>query len=106
MIYPGMKTYLDTYKQVVLTLVFLLIATDVLFLKEHSDLRLFSILGIYIACINVYRLSGRFTFFIALLDLAMMYILFLTTGTSPSAEKAAVWLFFLLGIGMIQRLKE
>ena len=98
--------HLHAYKQVVLTLIVLLVVADVLFLKESSDIRIFGILGIYIWGILMYKLHSNYTFFMGLLSLFLMYILFLITGTSSSTEKAAVWLFFFLGIGMIQRLKE
>lgn len=102
----ALVVHLHVYKQVVLTLIVLLIGTDVLFLKGSSDIRIFGILGIYVSVILIYKLSSNFTFFMGLISLSLMYILFLITGTSPSTEKAAVWLFFFLGIGMIQRLKE
>ncbi|MBI3576836.1 hypothetical protein HY086_02220 [Candidatus Gottesmanbacteria bacterium] len=101
-----MTVLLRDYRQVVLTLIVLLIAADVIFPKESSDIRIFGILGIYIAGILIYKLNSNYTFFMGLLSLFLMYILFLITGTSSSTEKAAVWLFFFFGIGMIQRLKE
>lgn len=97
---------LRQYKQVVLTIVFLGICADILFLKESSDFRIFALLGIYIASIVIYRLSSRFTFILSLFVLVIMYIEFLLTGTSENTEKAAVWLFFLMGTGAVQQFRE
>ncbi|MBI3380148.1 hypothetical protein HY029_05325 [Candidatus Gottesmanbacteria bacterium] len=97
---------LQQYKQVILTAIFLGICADILFLKESSDLRIFTILGIYIASISFFKLSSRFTFILCLLVLAIMYVEFLLTGPSENTEKAAVWLFFLIGTGVVQQLKE
>ena len=93
-------------KQVVLTTIFLGICADILFLKESSDLRIFALLGIYIASIVFYKLSSRFTYILSLFVLVIMYIEFLLTGASENTEKAAVWLFFLMGTGLVQQLKE
>lgn len=93
-------------KQVVLTTVFLGICTDILFLKKSSDLRIFALLGVYIASIIIYKLSSRFTFILGLLVLVIMYVEFLLTGASENTEKAAVWLFFLMGTGLVQQFKE
>ena len=98
--------YLQRYKQVVLTVILLLIVADIFFLKESSDFRIFTVLGIYIAAIFIYKLSSRFTFILSLFVLVFMYIEFLLTGTSENTEKAAVWLFFLIGTGLVQQLKE
>ncbi|MDP1721686.1 MAG: hypothetical protein Q8L37_00600 [Candidatus Gottesmanbacteria bacterium] len=93
-------------KQVILTTIFLGICADILFLKESSDIRIFTLLGIYIASIFIYKLSGRFTFILSLFVLIIMYIEFLLSGASENTEKAAVWLFFLMGVGLVQQLKE
>ena len=93
-------------KQVILTTIFLGICADILFLKESSDFRIFTLLGIYIASIFIYKLSSRFTFILSLFVLVIMYIEFLLTGASENTEKAAVWLFFLIGTGLVQQLKE
>lgn len=100
------KTILTRYKQAIVTFIMLLIVADVLLLGESSDIRIFGILGMYIASIVVYRLTSVFTFIVTMVVLVLMYVQFLVSGTSQSTEKAAVWLFFLLGLGIIQRLKE
>ncbi len=100
------KRFLQQYQQIVLTTVFLAICADIFFLKDSGDIFIFGVLGIYIACIKIYTLTYKHTLLIGLFILTVMYLTFIVSGASPSTEKAAVWLFFFLGIGVIQQIKE
>ncbi len=93
-------------KQVVLTSILLGVLGDILLIKDDSDLRIFGLLGLYFASILFYKIKSRFTFAICLIILAVMYIAFILSGTSEQTEKAAVWLFFFMLIGIIQQLRE
>jgi len=93
-------------KPVVLPIIFLGILADILFIKGNSDLRIFGILGLYVAAAFLYKFKSRLTFLLALVLLGVMFAEFIFTGTSESTEKAAVWLFFFLLIGIIQQWKE
>ena len=93
-------------KPVVLSVIFLGILADTLFIKGDSDLRIFGILGFYVAAIFFYKLKSRLTFLLGLVLLGVMFVEFIFTGTSESTEKAAVWFVFFLLIGIIQQWKE
>ena len=98
--------WLKDNKPVVLSVIFLGILADPIFITGNSDLRIFGILGLYITAVFFYKLKSRLTFLFGLVLLAIMYIEFLFTGASPATEKAAVWLFFFLLLGIIQQWKE
>ncbi len=93
-------------KPVVLSVIFLGIIADTLLIKGNSDLRIFGILGLYVAAISFYKLKSRLTFLLGLVLLGVMLVEFIFTGTSESTEKAAVWLVFFLLIGIIQQWRE
>lgn len=99
---------LRTIRPILLTVIFLSIISDILLVAARSDIIIFSILAMYVFSIVVFRIRSRLTFSFSLLLLFIMYaqyIIFIP-DVSPGAEKAAVWLFFFLGIGMIQQWKE
>jgi len=98
--------WLKDNKPVVLSVIFLGIIADPLFITGNSDIRIFGILGLYITAVFFYKLKSRLTFLFGLVLLGIMYIEFLFTGTSPATEKAAVWLYLFLAIGIIQKLRE
>lgn len=98
--------FLEKHKSSVLTVIFLSILGDIFLLKESSDLRIFGVILVYICSIWLYKLSSRLTFTFALWILCAMFFLFLFTSTSENTEKAAVWLFFLIAIGVFQQFKE
>lgn len=93
-------------KPVVLSVIFLGILADTLFIKGNSDLRIFGFLGVYVAAISFYKLKSRLTFLLGLVLLGAMFVEFIFTGTSESTEKTAVWLVFFLLIGIIQQWRE
>lgn len=94
------------YKIVILTVFVMLILSDIVILRESNDIRLFGLLGVYVLNIHFYKLSSRNTFFFCLFLLAVMYVEFLFQGAADSTERAAVWLFFMLLIGIVQRIRE
>lgn len=100
------KAILLQYKQVVLTILVIIVLGDIVFLKTESDVMLFDFLAVYIGCIFYYTLTSAATFRFSLLVLAVMSVAFIATGTSVITERAAVWLFFLILTGIVQQIKE
>jgi hypothetical protein len=98
--------FLKKNKPVVITLIFLAIFADIIFITGNSDIRIFGILGTYIMAVFFYKLKSRLTLLFGLALLGIMYIEFLFTRTSESTENAAVWLYLFLAIGIIQKLRE
>lgn len=98
--------FLKRNKPVVLTVIFLGILADIFIVSGSSDFRIFGILFFYIISIRLYKLKSRLTFTASLMLLGIMFVEFLLFGFSANTEKAAVWLFFFLGIGIIQQWRE
>lgn len=103
---PFLPILLLENKKVILTIITLVIIADIFLIKENSDIRIFVILAVYIASILFYRLKSKFTFLLCFLILASMYVEFVVSGTSEGTEKAAVWFFFFLLIGIVQQFRE
>lgn len=86
-------------------MVYLVVVLDTLFITGSSDIRLFSILGVYILAAVILKLNSRLTFGFTLVLLAIMYVEFLLTGSGDKTEKAAVWLYLFLVVGIFQQLR-
>lgn len=102
----NIAVFLKKNKSPILTIIFLGIIADILFFGPSEDIRIFTIITLYIFSIWFYKLKSSLTFRFALFVLALMFLLLLFTSTSGNTEKAAVWLFFLIAIGIFQQLKE
>lgn len=93
-------------KQIILTIFVLSLVQDIFFGKGSSDVRIFVTLFLYMVISRFYRLGSRLTYGICLFVLAAMVAGFLFSGPSESTEKAAVWLFIFLLVGIIQQWRE
>ncbi len=93
-------------KQVIITILFLSVIGDIVFMKDSSDIVLFGILIPYIFSVWLLQIKSKITISFTLLLVAIMFIEFVLTGTSEGAEKAVTWFFFFFAIGIVQRLKE
>lgn len=97
---------IELYKPVVLTTVFLSMLADIFFIPENSDVIIFGILIVYIFCILFFKLKSWLIFEAGIIVLLLMFFSLIINGTSVPTEKAAVWLFFIILIGIIQQIKE
>lgn len=93
-------------KPVIVTVIFLAVFADAIFISGNSDVRIFGIMGLYVLAAFFYKLKSKLTFLFCLALLGIMYIQFLFTGASQTTEKAAVWLYLFLAIGIIQKFRE
>lgn len=100
------SVFLREQRPTILNLVIFAIIADIVFFSTNLDVRLFTILSLYIGCVFFYKLRSTFTFAISLLLLGIMFVTLLITGTSVMTEKAAVWIFFFILVGIIQQTKE
>ena len=78
---------------------------DILTVKEIKDVIIVLIAVLWIAGLKIARLEGRFSILTGLVFL-MIACLFLIIKIEFVAEKAAVWAFIFLSIGIFQQLKE
>ncbi len=95
-----------TNRQLVLGIIFASILGDIFYLAASSDFRFFGFVGAYALGARWYKLKSKVTFTFCLLLLCIMYILFLTTGTSVKTERAAVWLVLFWIVGIVQQWRE
>lgn len=100
------NAFIQQQKLSVLTVLFSIIIVDTIFIEGSSDTIIFGLLGIYAISIFLYKLKSRVALLFGLALLTITYVSFLISGPSPRTEKAAVWLFFFLLIGIIQQFKE
>ena len=93
-------------KQLVLGLVFLSVLGDIFYIPISSDFRFFGFLGVYAVSARKFKFKSNVTFLFCLMLLAIMYVLFLSTGTSVKTERAAVWLVLFWIVGTVQQWRE
>ena len=96
--------FLKKNKRAALSTFWLIILGDIVFSEIQSDLLVFGILGLYIFVIFLFKLRSKSTFFSCFFILGTLFIEFVFTSTSIHTEKAAVWLFLFVAIGIIQEL--
>jgi 4-hydroxybenzoate polyprenyltransferase len=101
-----LSNLLKKNKSITLAFTYVAMLADIFVLGQSQDIRLFGILIIYVFSIRFYKLKSRGTFLLALCILGIMFGLLVFTGTSDYSEKAAVWIFFLIAIGIWQKFKE
>jgi len=93
-------------KTIVLTIIVLAIIGDITFFSGNSDFRIFAVLGLYGLSVLLYKTESKFTLFLCLTILSIMYIEFVLTGTSERTEKAAVWFILFLAVYIIHKWRE
>ncbi|GEM_PF-1295949 len=105
-VFQNAALFLSYNKFAILMLVFLGVAADVFILQSHSDLRTFTILALYIFSIRFYKLQSKIAFLFSLIFLLVMFIYFILMKTTDTTEKAAVWAFLFMGIGIFHQWVE
>lgn len=93
---------LRRHKSAVLIALLIGVMVDVVGIAFKSDLIIFGLLGLYILAIRIYKLPSKIAFFICFFILTLLLFEFIATGASLHTEKAAVWLFLFMGIGIVQ----
>lgn len=96
------RKFLKANNNVVISLLSFMVLADIFMIPRMSDVRTYGILFLYAIDTWVIERKSKTTFIVCLALLLLMYVLYLFTGTSEQTEKAAVWLFFLMLIGVVQ----
>jgi hypothetical protein len=99
-------TILRKNKNTFLIIFFLIIAGDSMLSEKKSDIITFSLIGVYVAGIWLYKLKSKIAYILCLCLLIIMFVQYLFTGTSEQTEKTAVWLYLFLTIGVVQQFRE
>lgn len=92
---------LKPYKSVLLTAVFFLAIGDTVIIESKSDLVIFGVLGLYTFSLLFYKISSKASLFFCFAFVIILFFEFIFTGDSVHAEKAAVWLFLFMVIGVL-----
>jgi len=96
-------------------IIFLLILGDITLFTQSSDIRIFTLLIIYWLLIKTIKLNSRTTFIFSLIFLILAYFQFILSDIRyfdnpgpniPFSEKAAVWAFLFMVVGIIQKWRE
>lgn len=74
--------------------------------QDNSDIRLFFLLALGILVSRVLRLKSDATFKFALFFLVLLFVFFISSRESEITERIAVWLYFILIIGIVQQFFE
>lgn len=93
-------------KRIVLYIIVSTISIDIFFIKTSSDFVTFGTLLLYGISAKIYHFRSKLTFLLCLGLLATMYVSFLFSGPTIPTEKAAVWLFLFLIVGIYQGWRE
>lgn len=96
--------FLRKYKSVIMTLVVLGIISDIFLIRFKSDLITFAILALVFFSFKFYKITSKMTFLLGIIPTVIIFLYFLVDSESLFVEKAAIWLFLLLGLGIIQEL--
>jgi len=93
-------------KRTLLVALFLIVFGDIEFIQISNDLITFGTLLIYGVFIHTMHLSSRITFLFCLLLMMVLFVNFITSGTSVPTEKTAVWLVLFMAVGVFQQWRE
>ncbi len=104
--YKKLKKITKEFRSFLLFLILLALLFDSIFIKINSDLIIFGILAIYIFIYIATPSNSKITFIYSFVMLFTMFLSYIVSGTSFSTEKAAVWCFLFLLLGVIQQWKE
>jgi len=118
----GVNSYKNNMKivmnKIYLHLIFLAIffsgfIVDVFFIKPEntytdwvSDIRLFSLLFLWLIIWKISRFTSIATFKITLILIVILSFLFIFFPGNPSSERLASWIYVFLATGVIQQLFE
>lgn len=94
---------------------FIIIVLEVLIFRESSDLRIFTILTLYLFLISIKKITANMTIVLSMMLIFYSFILFIFTNfvefinpgqISPFSERVAVFVYLFLVIAVFQKFKE
>jgi 4-hydroxybenzoate polyprenyltransferase len=97
-------SFLKRYKFVVITLLVVVMIEDILFIRFKSDLITFTVLGLIVIFFKFYKWTTKRIFFLCFIPVAIMFVMFFTDSSSIVLENAAIWLYLLMGVGIVWEL--
>ena len=95
------KSLLNEYKHAIITLILVAVISDIFF-GSKSDLNTFIILGSSIFFFSFYKFNSKRIFILCFIPIGIIFFTFLFSSHPLVSEKAARWLFLLMGTGILQ----
>ncbi|MCL4418659.1 hypothetical protein M1146_00995 [Patescibacteria group bacterium] len=87
-------------------ILFLGLIADLFYFSIPTDLRLFTLLLIWIIVVRAYRMASSSTFKLTLLLFVLLFISFLFKRESILNERISTWIYLLLATGVIHQFFE
>lgn len=100
------ETFLQSFTLILVGGFTIGILIDFLNYQDNSDMRLFFLLTLGILVSRVLRLKSDATFKLAIFFLVLLFVFFIFSRASGITERIAVWLYFILIIGIVQQFFE
>lgn len=93
-------------RRLIIVVFTLFIIFDSVIISTRTDITLFSFLALYVLGISLLKITSKATFFISLFCAVIMSLAYIVSGTSVITEKASVWLYLFLIVGIVQLWRE
>ena len=103
--FKKISSFLNKYRFLILIFCGVGILFDIFFLKLTSDFLIFFLMGLWVLAVRYYKFEGRVSVGVALGFLVLCPLL-LILKKEAIAEKAAIWAYMFLVVGVIQMLIE
>jgi len=94
-------SFLKKYNQAVNALILAAIIVDILLIQFKSDVITFTIFGLYIILFRFYKFTSQNMFILCFIPLGIILFGFLIDPGFLGIEKASVWLFLIMGAGIV-----
>lgn len=99
--FKKISNFLNKYRFLILTCCGIAILFDIFFLRFTSDFLIFFLTALWVLVVKLYKFEGRVSVAVALGFLILCPIL-LIFKKEAIAEKAAIWTYMFLVVGVIQ----
>lgn len=95
---------LREFKQGATVLLLMTIISDIIFVRFISDIVTFTVLIFVMILFKFYNFSSKGLFILCIMPLVVIFLGFPVDPRSVEIEKASIWLFLLLGAGIVREL--
>jgi hypothetical protein len=82
------------------------VLVDLFVFEDPSDIRYLLLVVVWLVGTKMYRYSSRMTFMVCLGLVGVMFVFFVGDPESKIAERAAVWLYLMMLVGLLQQVWE
>jgi len=97
---------LKEYKHAVIAIILIAMIGDIAVIGSKSDVIPFAILGLLIIFFKFYGFSSKMFFILCFIPVVIIFLGFIINPFSVMLDKASIWLFLLMGLGILLELFE